>query len=60
METPYLPPVVWRVAIPRRSGYHATPAGRTYTSERGARDYASLYPGARIFRAEQTWVEVTA
>ncbi|SCL32930.1 hypothetical protein GA0070616_4592 [Micromonospora nigra] len=59
MNELYLPPVVWRVAIPRRSGYQTTPAGRTYTSERGARDYAARYPGARVFRAEQTWVEVT-
>ncbi|TDC35717.1 hypothetical protein [Micromonospora sp. KC213] len=59
MSEPYLPPVVWRVAVPRRDDYYIPSPSRTYTSERGARDYARRIPGARVFRTEPTWVEVT-
>ncbi|OZV74751.1 hypothetical protein CA850_29680 [Micromonospora echinospora] len=60
---PYLPPAIWRVVVSGRSGYQTTPASRNYTRETEARGYAEAQRGrgygARLFRTEPTWTEVT-
>lgn len=59
---PYLPPVLWRVATSGTGRGYNSPHGKTYASERVAREYAEQAQrrgcAVRLYRTEPVWQEV--